>query len=115
MKVINYKEVKDAGALIATFTVFLPDWGKQNTDGKYFKTNKGHSFVTFASTDYVNSEGVRKYYSLTRWPKETTESLSKAVIKKIESNDVELWKPFQKEEKPAQKDMWSIDNDQTPF
>ena len=113
MEVINFREIEKGGALKAAFTALIPEWGNQETDAKFFENDKGQTWVSFANSEFVDNAGQKKYYSLTRWPKDVTAKLSDVIIKKIKAKDVTY--KIAKSSELQTKNQWDVLDEQIPF
>ncbi len=87
MEIRNYRNINE-GCLKSAFTVFIPEWGEQEIDCTYFEKGDGNHWVNFAALQYMSKEGKKKSYNQTRFSKETTERLVRAIKEKIKTGQV---------------------------
>lgn len=70
------------GSILGAFTVVISKWGNIEIDGIFYFSN-GRKWINFASKEFKDANGEKKYYNQVRFPKDVQEKLVSAVFEKI--------------------------------
>ena len=85
MQIENFKDVMGQGSIMATFDLYLPEFGNMTIHNcKVVRSKKGKLFPSLHNYAILESNGHTKFYPVITFPLEQQEAFNKALYEALE-------------------------------